>query len=676
MRSAAKLLVLAVGLAAGQAAAQQGAAPAMPFEEALAKTAAYEVGEDRAPLYALEKHVLAATQNPAESKRIEQALIRALEGKSTLMGKDQICRRLSLIGTAASVPALARLLASAETADMARYALERIPGPEVDAALRNMLPKTSGKVKIGIVNTLGRRGSASSVAALRALIPGSDEQVAMAAAAALGWIGDRTAAQALSSARAATKGALRTEVERAWLRCGEQMVARKENPAAFAVFKELSGSSENLVRIGALRGLAMSGGEQAIPLLVAAIQDPDAAVEAQAIRQLSAVEGPKATGALVQALPKLQPLGKIRVLAALADRGDRAALPAVVSAVSEEAISVRIAALQALEKLGDESVVMLLAQTAARTGGEGGTATDAPATGGLPNERGMRPVLATETSAARTSLYRMRGSAVDQAILANLPKAEPGVKVELILAASERAIPGAADVLIPLASDPNAAVRRTAIQALRAAAGPAHVDRLVQLLSKSAGAERRELARALAAALGRSDKAPLAAVTSAYQSASDLDLKASLLSVMAQTGRPEALGELRTALKDSNADLRRSAVLALAEWPNPEPMPDLIAVARNDSSSAVQILALQSYLRLMALPSSRTPAETVALLAEAMKLARRADEKRAILSQAARINHPDALALVESAMQDPEVGAEARVAADQIRQKLTPARRQ
>jgi len=285
-------------------------------------------------------------------------------------------------------------------------------------------------------------------------------------------------------------------------------------------------------------------------------------------------------------------------------------------------------------------------------------------------------VLATETSAARTSLYRMRGSAVDQAILANLPKAEPGVKVELILAASERAIPGAADVLIPLASDPNAAVRRTAIQALRAAAGPAHVDRLVQLLSKSAGAERRELARALAAALGRSDKAPLAAVTSAYQSASDLDLKASLLSVMAQTGRPEALGELRTALKDSNADLRRSAVLALAEWPNPEPMPDLIGVARNDSSSAVQILALQSYLRLMALPSSRTPAETVALLAEAMKLARRADEKRAILSQAARINHPDALALVESAMQDPEVGAEARVAADQIRQKLTPARRQ
>lgn len=675
MRSAARVLILAGWAAACGLAAQAGGAPAMPFEEALAKTAACEVGEDRAPLYALEKHVLAATQNPAESKRIEQALIRALEGKSTLLGKDQICRRLSLIGTSAAVPALARLLGAAETADMARYALERIPGPEVDAALRNMLPKSTGKVKIGIVNTLGRRGSPSSVAALRALIPGNDEQVAMAAAAALGWIGDRTAAQALASARAASKGALRTEVERAWLRCGEQMAARKENQEAFAVFKELSGSGENLVRIGALRGLAISGGKQAIPLLAAAMQDPDGAVQAQAIRQLSAVEGAEATAALVQALPKLGALGRMRLVAALADRGDRAALPAVVQALRDEAVPVRIAALEAMEKLGDESAVMLLAQSAARTGSEGGTVPGAPPTGGLPNERGMRPVLATETSAARTSLYRMRGAGVDKAILEKLPGAEPGVKVELILAAAERAIPGAADVLIPLASDSNAQVWRTAIQALRTAAGPAHVERLVQLVAASSGAERREVARALAAALGRSEKASLAGVRSAYQAASDLEMKASLLSVMAQTGRPEALAELRAALKDSNADVRRSAVLALAEWPNPEPMPDLIGVARSDSSSAVQILALQSYLRLMALPSSRTPAETVALLAEAMKLARRADEKRTVLSQAARINHPDALALVESAMQDPEVGAEARVAADQIRQKLAPARK-
>lgn len=675
MNQARILLTLAVLSAAVPSLAAQSGPPPMPFEEALAKTAAYEVGDGRAPLYALEKHVIAATTNPAESRKVEQALIKALEGKSTLMGKDQICRRLSLIGTAAAVPALARLLASAETADMARYALERIPGPEADAALRNMLPKTSGKVKTGIVNTLGRRGNPASVPALRALIPGDDPQVAMAAAAALGWIGDRTAAQALASARAASSGAVRAEVERAWLRCGEQMVARKENKDAFAIFKDLNGSTETMVRIGALRGLALSGGREAIPLLAAAMHDPEPAIQAQAIRQLSTVDGPEATKALVQAYPKLNPLGRIRLLAALADRGDRTALPAVVAAAKDADLQVRIAALQALEALGDESVVTLLAQTAAAQAGGAAPAAETVPTGGLPNERGLRPVLATELSAARSSLYRMRGAPVDKAILAALPRSEPAVKVELILAASERAIPGAADAILPLASDPDAAVRRSAIQALRNVAGPAHAPALVQLLSQtSSAADRREVARALSAAVSRSDKASLDPVTSAYQASSDAALKATLLSVLAQTGRPDALPVLRAALKDPNAEIRRGAVLALAEWPNPDPMPDLLEVARSDASSALQILALQSYLRLAALPSTRTPSQTVSLLAEAMKLARRADEKRTILSQAARINSPEALALVESAMQDPEVGAEARVAADQLRQKLAPRR--
>jgi len=673
MKSTAIGIITAGLLLAGLALAQQPPAPAISLEEALAKTAAYEVGDDRAPLYALEKHVIAATASPEQMRKVEQALIKALEGKTTQMGKDQICRRLSLVGSAAAVPALSRLLASAETADMARYALERIPGAEADTALIGMLSKTSGRVRVGIVNTLGQRRNPASVQPLSGLISGEDAQAALAAAAALGRIGDGLAAQALSNARAKASGALRLEIERAYLRCGEEMVNGKNLKGAFAVFKELNGSAETMVRIGALRGLALSGGREAVPLLAAAIQSPESGIQAQAIRQLSGVPGPEATKALVQAFSGLQSLGKVRVLSALADRGDRAALPTFLSATKDASEPVRIAALQGLEKLGDESTVIFLAQTAARLGGEGGAVTNAPATGGLPNERGMRPVLATETAAARTSLYRMRGAGIDQTIIQAIGKAaDPKVKAELILATSERGISAAADSLIQAAADQDRDVRRAAIQALRGTAGPAQVGALVALMGKTAAAERREVARALAAAATRSDKSSLAPVTSAYQSSSDPEMKSALLSVLAQTGRQEALPALRAALQDPNADIRRGAVLAISEWPDATPMPDLLAVARSDSSAALQILAMQSYLRLMALPSSRTPAETAALLAEAMKLARRADEKRAILSQAARINHPDALALVESAMQDPEVGAEARVAADQIRQKLNP----
>ena len=84
--------------------------------------------------------------------------------------KDFACRTLTVIGTAASVPALAALLADAELSHMARYALERIPAPEAAAALRDALPKLSGKLKIGVIGSLGVRRDEASVPALAALL--------------------------------------------------------------------------------------------------------------------------------------------------------------------------------------------------------------------------------------------------------------------------------------------------------------------------------------------------------------------------------------------------------------------------------------------------------------------------------------------------------------------------
>ena len=66
-----------------------------------------------------------------------------------------------------------------------------------------------------------------------------------------------------------------------------------------------------------------------------------------------------------QALGDVDTLGKVRVLAAVADRGEPSALPLVRSAAQDTAQPVRAAALLALGKIGDSSVVMFLAETAA-----------------------------------------------------------------------------------------------------------------------------------------------------------------------------------------------------------------------------------------------------------------------------------------------------------------------
>jgi len=628
------------------------AAAAQPpgFEGTLAQVAAYEVGDSRAALVRLEQLVTAALAQPEEVRRMEQAMLKALEGKATLSGKDRICRQLSLMGSAAATPVLAKMLAVEETADMARYALERIPGPAVDQALRAMLPKAAGRTLIGIVNTLGRRRDVAAVAALRALIPGSSPEAALAAAHALGQIGGPGAAGALSAVRPRTSGPLRMEVDDARLQCAEQMNASGDRKSAFAVFRQLSAPAEpEMIRVAALGGLAASGGADAIPLLSAALRAAEPPVRRQAIRQLSVIPGPGVVKLLGEAAAGMDPGDKLLVISALADRGDQSAA-GVVSAATRDAIpAVRIAALQALEKIGNATSVDLLAVAAASEAGD------------------------AERGAARLSLARLPGRDVDGAIIAGMAAGESKVRLELITAAAERGSADAAPALLQAATDANREVRRAALRALRTTAAPPHIPGLLALLAQNQTAsERAEIGRALAAVL-RSPGAPaLAPVITAYQASQDTGLKAALLAALAQTGNEEALPVLRGALKDADSDLRRGAILALTEWPNSKPLPDLLDLARSAPDAAAQVLALRGYIRLVGLPEGRPPAETVRLLADALRLARQADEKKAVLSQLALLSAPEALALAETALNDPDVAGEAKLAVDRIRQRLAP----
>jgi HEAT repeat protein len=653
---------LALALSFG-AAAQ----PAPRFDETLAKIALYEIGDDEASLANLDRLVGAGSSSPDEVKRMEQAFLKALAGKTTLAGKDLICRRLSLVGSAASVPALAAMLGTPETSDIARYALERIPGPAVDEALRKLLPNTAGKTRIGIVNTLGQRRDTAAIVALAGMIPGADTDAASAAAAALGRIGSSAAASALAAAQPKSSGSLRHALDEAWMSCAEHMEPR----AAFAVYRALLHSAEpESIRIAAIRGLTLTGNKDAVPLLVAALKAAQPRIQAQVIRQLSAVPGAEANTALRQALGDVDTLGKVRVLAAMADRGDPSALPLVKNAARDTAQPVRAAALLALGKIGDASVVMLLAETAANDASQVPD-VDAGRTGGFPDERNLQSAAGlTDGAAARDSLYSLRGAEIDRAILAGIAAAPPRVKAELIAATADRGLRSANAILLQCAADADRDVRRAAMRALRATASPADAPALLDLLAKASAGDRSDLARVISSALKRSDTASVAPVTAAWQSTSDTGLRSSLLAILAQVGRDESLPVLRGALRDPNVEIRRGAVLALSDWPNTKPMPDLLEIAGADASPALQVLSLQGYIRLIGIPDNRPPADTVRMLSDAIHRAKRAEEKRAALALLQRINTTEALAVAEDAMKDQDVSGEAKAAADRIRQRI------
>ena len=165
------------------------AADKAKLDDAFAKLAAYDFGRDSSATTTIANLVAASFGNPDERRELAFRLAEVLKSGAPRGAKDCACRQLSIIGTEAEVPMLAGLLADENLSHMARYALERIPGPAAPEAMRQALGKVKGKLLVGVINSLGNRRLASAVDNLAPLLSDADPAVAQAAAAALGKIG-------------------------------------------------------------------------------------------------------------------------------------------------------------------------------------------------------------------------------------------------------------------------------------------------------------------------------------------------------------------------------------------------------------------------------------------------------------------------------------------------------
>ena len=226
------------------------------LQQLLEKVKTYDWGQSRLPLTEVSEIIKKAHGNTAELAKIEKALLGVLESDGKRAGKQFVCRELSIIGTEQSVSVLAGMLADEETSDMARYALERIPGSAVDKALRGAIRKARGKARIGIINSLGQRRDAGSVRMLSRALGRADQETAMAAAAALGRIANDRATEALKEAKDQASGQLQMVVLDAYLKCADQLVADGKKIQALAIYKELQAEGmPKPIRTAALTGM-------------------------------------------------------------------------------------------------------------------------------------------------------------------------------------------------------------------------------------------------------------------------------------------------------------------------------------------------------------------------------------------------------------------------------------
>jgi len=631
------LAVCAMALA-GEAAAPPN------LDELMKQVAAYKYGESRKPLLDVEGAIRASFNNAEERRVVIAKLVGLVTADATPDAKRFALRELSIIAGADVVPVAAKLLPDPEMSHMARMVLERVPGPEATAALVSALGTLKDKLLIGVINSLGQRRDRPAASAVAKFLGDPDAAVAAAAATALGKMGGPEATKSLADARAKAPAPVRPAVDNAYLRCADQLVADGKTDEAVGIYLQMSAAAEpKVVRIAALRGLVASGSDKALPLVTAALTGDDAEMQAVATSFVREMKGAAAAKAFADLLPKLKPNVQVLVIGALADGGDAAARPAILGALKSQDEAVRVAALQALAKIGTVEDVALLVKTAAA---------------GANAERGP----------AADSLVRLSAKDVDEALLKQMEGADVPLTAAIIRALAARRYAGAVPALLKAAESPDEATRVEALKGLEPIADEKTLPALVKLLvgAKTAG-ERTTAEKTVytVAAKGKDANQRVEPLLAALAGAS-VEARAGLLKTLGRLGGEKSLAAIRTALKDENPQIKDAAIRALASWPDATVAPDLLDLAKNAPQPNQKIIALRDYVRVVGLPSNRPAAATLKMYQEAMALTTRPDEKKLVLGGLAQVKDVGALKMAADCIGDAALVNEASVAVVEI----------
>jgi HEAT repeat protein len=578
---------------------------------------------------------------PAPTRAEEARLLAVLTSDAPQFEKAEACRQLGVIGTENSVPTLAALLGDEKMSHMARYALEPIPGPAVDDALRAALGKLKGPLLVGVIGSIGVRRDAKAIAPLTRLLTDADHDVAQAAARALGKIGTSAAAKSLQAAVTGVAPANQAAFCEGLFRCAESLTAQKKGGEAVAIYDQLLGlqPAPVQVRAGALRGAILARGKKGRDLLAKNLRSDDYVLFAAAIRASHEMPGAEASKTLIAAMDQPSADKRVLLIQTLGARRDKAAFPAIANLARSSEPAVRVAAISALGQLGDASVVPAMFEATADANSD-------------------------VARAAQAVLLGLPGKAVDAAIAQMLKKGDARFRRTAIELIGQRRAAGASDVLLKAAGDGDRDIRKTAIQALAESGTTGDLPGMIGLLlSRKDAQDLAATEAALGAVCGRATNPQQCAdqLLAALPKA-EVAPKCALLRTLRGVGGARALAAVRAAQKDGNAEIQDAAFRSLCEWSTAEAAPDLLAIAKGSSDAKQRILATRGYIGLI--KSEGTPvSQRLAMCREAAALAERPEEKKLLLGSLGGIASAESLAMAMTYLGNAATRNEAALAA-------------
>ena len=506
--------------------------------------------------------------------------------ENTLYLKMLAGKRLATHGTVKSVPVLIAMLEKDKEGFSARYALETIPGAEVDAALCEALPNLKDPAVIaGVLTTLGVRANSASTDTALQFMKNDNADVRKAAAYAFACcVGDKVVDYDASlppiNAELADAAFLLAECCTAKnVKFGNQVIATQIYISiAKADIKAYQKESAIYQHILAL-------GNEGITELVTQINSPDIKlflVAMKAGRELPA--GDAATKAMIAQLDnQTDPLRKALLVRAIGDRKDNASKAFSLPTISKLAESgdevVRVAAIDALRNVGNPTVLPILIAAANQTGSQ------------------------AISDAAKKTLAELPGKEVDAAIVDLLEKGDATAKITAIKLIEERRIISAFAQLKKGLEDSNADVQKAALDALGQVASVDELPLLLGFLSQmNDPAELKTLQDVLMSACTRMPQEAAATEVVKVLPSSPQPIQLFLMDMLMQIAGPKAVATVDTYAWGNDAQLKNKATELLGRWRSPQDV-ELVAaaclkLAKDASDDRFKIRGIRGLIRL------------------------------------------------------------------------------
>ncbi|MCX7424237.1 MAG: hypothetical protein NTW96_01150 [Planctomycetia bacterium] len=539
------------------------------------------------------------------------------------------------------------LLSDPELASWALIALEAIPDPACDAALRDALGKVKGRLLIGVINSIGVRRDAGAVEPLAALVGDADADVASVAAVALGSIGTEAAAKILEPKLADSPAGVRSGVAEGCVLCARTLLAGGKTAEATALYDKIRTADVPKQRvIEATRGAILARKAEGVPLLVEQLRSPDKRMYRLGLTVARELDVPEVSVALVAELGTAPPDRAAMILVALADRGDRSVLPAVRKAAKSGPKEVRVEAVGVLEQLGNVSCVPELLDIAAEDDAE-------------------------LADAAKAVLSAMPGDDVNADLVGRLAQAKDKARLVAIEIVGQRRLVASVPALLKAADDADAAVRAAALLALGSAVGQDNLSVLIERVAKPGRAEDTKVAEKalLTACVRMPDREACAGQLVAAMAGAPGSAKCTLLEVLGEMGGAKALEAMGTAAKEGDDDMKDTASRLLGKWMELDAAPVILDLAKTLPEAKYKIRVLRGYISLVR-RFDMPDAERARMCRVAIEAADRAAEKQLVLE--VMVLHPsvDMLQAAFDAAKEPELKKDATRTALTIAGKL------